>query len=121
MTSRPPRSTLFPYTTLFRSIDERCGDQMLASGAVEDKEKRIAAGLSEKLAWLALELGVEQNGSFDGVPVVHVVRRGLKGPDELSGVRIEGDDGAGVEIVAGPLVANENRIGIAGAPIEEIQ
>src|SRR2546422_6958430 len=25
MIRRPPRSTLFPYTTLFRSIDESCG------------------------------------------------------------------------------------------------
>src|SRR6266704_4965891 len=24
MIRRPPRSTLFPYTTLFRSVDERC-------------------------------------------------------------------------------------------------
>src|SRR5947199_5178627 len=26
MTLRPPRSTLFPYTTLFRSIGSRCRD-----------------------------------------------------------------------------------------------
>src|SRR5690606_41529236 len=25
MFTRPPRSTLFPYTTLFRSVDIRCG------------------------------------------------------------------------------------------------
>src|SRR5256885_8851172 len=25
MIRRPPRSTLFPYTTLFRSLPERCG------------------------------------------------------------------------------------------------
>src|SRR5688572_31873943 len=28
MTRRPPRSTLFPYTTLFRSCLERCLDQL---------------------------------------------------------------------------------------------
>src|SRR2546430_10935664 len=27
MIRRPPRSTLFPYTTLFRSVHERVGDQ----------------------------------------------------------------------------------------------
>src|SRR5205814_3475177 len=27
MLPRPPRSTLFPYTTLFRSVDEWLGDQ----------------------------------------------------------------------------------------------
>src|SRR5258706_6264477 len=31
MIRRPPRSTLFPYTTLFRSLEQRVGD--LAEGA----------------------------------------------------------------------------------------
>src|SRR3712207_7923886 len=30
MIRRPPRSTLFPYTTLFRSIDASLGDWLLA-------------------------------------------------------------------------------------------
>src|SRR5690348_877288 len=94
---------------------------MLAGGAVEDKEKRIAAGLSQKLTRLAFELGVEQNGRLHGVPVVDIVRRRLKSPDEFPRVRIEGDDRAGVKIVAGTLVANENGIGVARAPIEEIE
>src|SRR5438270_5353305 len=29
MIRRPPRSTLFPYTTLFRSVDEFLGDRFL--------------------------------------------------------------------------------------------
>src|SRR5260370_14957157 len=29
MIRRPPRSTLFPYTTLFRSSDSRAGDQRI--------------------------------------------------------------------------------------------
>src|SRR5258708_29078204 len=33
MIRRPPRSTLFPYTTLFRSLDDR--DPALAEGAGE--------------------------------------------------------------------------------------
>src|SRR2546427_7913334 len=32
MIRRPPRSTLFPYTTLFRSICDAFGDERLASG-----------------------------------------------------------------------------------------
>src|SRR5258707_3852720 len=36
MIRRPPRSTLFPYTTLFRSIRE-------LSGRLGDLEKRLAA------------------------------------------------------------------------------
>src|SRR5947209_8391682 len=94
---------------------------MLAGGAVEDKEKRIAAGLSEKLARLALELGVEQDGRLDGVAVMNVVGRRLKSPDEFPRVRTEGDDRAGVKIVAGAFVANENGIRIAGTPVEKVQ
>src|SRR2546422_1271648 len=34
MIRRPPRSTLFPYTTLFRSLDEACaGDSRLRAAA----------------------------------------------------------------------------------------
>src|SRR5438309_4083588 len=31
---RPPQSTLFPYTTLFRSLESRYGELMLRRGAV---------------------------------------------------------------------------------------
>src|SRR5688572_31101593 len=37
MIRRPPRSTLFPYTTLFRSVERRAGDRIgaeLAEGGV---------------------------------------------------------------------------------------
>src|SRR2546422_8584921 len=33
MIRRPPRSTLFPYTTLFRSVDERGFDDFLPIGS----------------------------------------------------------------------------------------
>src|SRR2546422_8564806 len=39
MIRRPPRSTLFPYTTLFRSVVE--GEALVRIG---DKERRAAAG-----------------------------------------------------------------------------
>src|SRR3712207_7643523 len=32
MIRRPPRSTLFPYTTLFRSVHPRHGDELAARG-----------------------------------------------------------------------------------------
>src|SRR5438270_10062006 len=35
MLRRPPRSTLFPYTTLFRSGDARCEDAVDIFGRVE--------------------------------------------------------------------------------------
>src|SRR5690349_24194238 len=36
MLRRPPRSTLFPYTTLFRSVDEALGHRGRAAAAVTD-------------------------------------------------------------------------------------
>src|SRR2546430_9437282 len=38
MIRRPPRSTLFPYTTLFRS---RCGRGYAAPGAVLDRDRAL--------------------------------------------------------------------------------
>src|SRR2546426_6776959 len=46
MIRRPPRSTLFPYTTLFRSL-VRCCDQLLATGALADATQ-AAQGRSEE-------------------------------------------------------------------------
>src|SRR5437667_8237499 len=94
---------------------------MLAIGPIEQKEKTITAGLREKLALLALELRVEQDGRLDGVPVVNVVWRRLKIPSQLPGVRIQSHYGTSVEIVAGAPLAYEHRIRIARAPIEQIQ
>src|SRR3712207_7882538 len=34
MIRRPPRSTLFPYTTLFRSSDDRCRHRHLPDGVL---------------------------------------------------------------------------------------
>jgi hypothetical protein len=102
-------------------VDEGSGDQVLAIGAIEEKVKSVAAGLREELARFAIEFGVEQNGSLDGVPVMDVMWRGLEIPGEFSGVWIQRDDGAGVEIIAGSGVACEDRIGIAGAPVERLR
>src|SRR5438093_1946240 len=46
MIRRPPRSTLFPYTTLFRSEDEREPDRRRPSGfeQPEEREREDATG-----------------------------------------------------------------------------
>src|SRR5258708_34136671 len=57
MIRRPPRSTLFPYTTLFRSLRNAAGDEVIdqdpdiafvapraPSGLVPDEERRIDTG-----------------------------------------------------------------------------
>src|SRR3712207_7833552 len=38
MIRRPPRSTLFPYTTLFRSLDRGGAEQLLVAAIGEDDE-----------------------------------------------------------------------------------
>src|SRR3712207_7075679 len=42
MIRRPPRSTLFPYTTLFRSVEGEPGLEAVAGGA--DADDALAAG-----------------------------------------------------------------------------
>src|SRR2546426_12034415 len=45
MIRRPPRSTLFPYTTLFRSVDFTKGDFIGRAPLLEQKEKGPAKHL----------------------------------------------------------------------------
>src|SRR5205085_9027377 len=40
MIRRPPRSTLFPYTTLFRSVHHECGDREGVEDLVESEPAR---------------------------------------------------------------------------------
>src|SRR5687767_15418240 len=58
MTRRPPRSTLFPYTTLFRSWEDLLVDQLGVRGSTQDES---AAGTAERLV----------GGRGDGVGVWH--------------------------------------------------
>src|SRR2546430_10285976 len=45
MIRRPPRSTLFPYTTLFRSLYEDSGLVLLEAGIIDrDSDLAVAAG-----------------------------------------------------------------------------
>src|SRR5437588_8685080 len=41
MIRRPPRSTLFPYTTLFRSDPTRCGQTRLSSSVADPKSSLL--------------------------------------------------------------------------------
>src|SRR2546427_4298669 len=45
MIRRPPRSTLFPYTTLFRSLQDRARRQWRRVGRSARQEDRAAAGV----------------------------------------------------------------------------
>src|SRR2546427_3316147 len=46
MIRRPPRSTLFPYTTLFRSLDEWLKTPAAATESGSARDPRAAAGVA---------------------------------------------------------------------------
>src|SRR5688572_8360241 len=74
MIRRPPRSTLFPYTTLFRSLVARYrARRMQAAGQADDEEEALGGGdvylagvlglmLGWPFIWSALLLGVLLGG-----------------------------------------------------------
>src|SRR5690554_699697 len=46
MIRRPPRSTLFPYTTLFRSGDDRLGGGSTSNRGAQSYDRLLNAGIS---------------------------------------------------------------------------
>src|SRR5262249_61802553 len=60
-------------------------------------------------------------GNVRRVPVVYVVRRELEVPLQFSSVRVDGEQRARVEVVAGAIVAVVIRIGIAGAVVQQVE
>src|SRR3712207_8179496 len=48
MVRRPPRSTLFPYTTLFRSTDGRRVTRRVTFGELSDDSNRLANALRDR-------------------------------------------------------------------------
>src|SRR2546426_8920224 len=88
MIRRPPRSTLFPYTTLFRSLSRsttyRIGGParyLLNPAEVEDVEKALQFAQEKGVPWLVLGLGsnvLVKDGGFPGL----VIRLG-KGLDKF--------------------------------------
>src|SRR5258708_39249514 len=70
MIRRPPRSTLFPYTTLFRSRD-------LIEPAAQQKDEQVSRLIEDLERWTALEAParpvVDRRGSDSaGKPQQHV-------------------------------------------------
>src|SRR3712207_8253406 len=55
MIRRPPRSTLFPYTTLFRSLDYRPAGESLILAHTEVRDQHEGEGLGGRLVRGALE------------------------------------------------------------------
>src|SRR5882724_9425391 len=76
------------------------GQKVLAVGAVENKEVAVARSLHQHLLGLAVKIRINEDRSLDGIPVMSIVRRRLERPHQLAVVGIQGNDTAGVEVVA---------------------
>src|SRR3712207_2777675 len=74
MIRRPPRSTLFPYTTLFRSIDATAGMIMFSDGSVYHLNISWALPVTWPGAVYSLEVGI--NGT-DGVITIDDTHRDI--------------------------------------------
>ena len=117
------RNGLAALVFALRPVQRHVGlrQNVLAGDAIEQKEVTVAAGLRDEFAGLAVDDAIDQNGRLHGIPVMRVMRGGLEIPGHLAGVRIEGDDGAGVKVVALAALSGEDGIRVAGAEVVEIE
>src|SRR5262249_44979493 len=91
----------------------------MAVCAIKHIEESIAVSLQKQLAWLTLELCVNQHWHLDGIPVVQIVWCVLIKPLELAGRGVQSEHRTGVEIVTEPLIAVVVGTGISGGPVEQ--
>ena len=94
--------------------------EVLARHAIEDVVEAVPVGEEQELARAPAEIGVQQDRDLGGIDVVDVVWRELEVPFQRAGVDVHGDQRVGVEVVAGPNVADEVGARIAGAPVRQI-
>src|SRR2546429_472885 len=77
MIRRPPRSTLFPYTTLFRSIVKYDGVLLGVGGHLHDYGRQIVLeDLTRKETAATLDAKVDEKGRLEAVPVKLFVEEG---------------------------------------------
>src|SRR3712207_9553507 len=88
MIRRPPRSTLFPYTTLFRSVPDRAVDRRAHRAGIlrVDQPGKVLDAAAERLATQAVELVQAVGPGHDVVDDVPIPRAGVAGiePDRKS-------------------------------------
>src|SRR3989441_300026 len=100
MIRRPPRSTLFPYTTLFRSMGARPIALLdsLRFGELDDpKTRRLVEGVVSGISWYGNCFGCPTVGGevafapeYAGNPLVNVMCVGLARADQIFRARAEG-------------------------------
>src|SRR3989442_4820188 len=97
MIRRPPRSTLFPYTTLFRSVDElprgrsadAIGNQLLRAGTAVGAIYRAACHARSRREFIA-KLGiVEEEGDEAQFWMDLIIARSWADTDRVSTLREE--------------------------------
>src|SRR5687767_8934433 len=104
MIRRPPRSTLFPYTTLFRSVvahqivdgDRPCVSQMPVAGAFHSSEERGPVRLG---AVAAVNRSEEHTSELQSLAYL-VCRLLLEKKNVDPELRARGDPGAPVRVPA---------------------
>src|SRR2546425_4875710 len=76
MIRRPPRSTLFPYTTLFRSLDavEREGQER-GCGQQEDDRQRREQDVERDFVWRLLSPGRSEEHTSELQSLAYLVCR----------------------------------------------
>src|SRR5947208_8669526 len=94
MIRRPPRSTLFPYTTLFRSYTQLEG----AIKAVFQSWRNDRANLYRRLNNIPVEWGTAVN--------VQAMVFGNKGADSATGVCFTRDPASGENVFYGEFLVN---------------
>src|SRR3712207_7653222 len=85
MIRRPPRSTLFPYTTLFRSLALGASGSCAASLPLFSLSTRQRGSSSEALTWCAWFDGISLNErDTNGQPVSSVPAEGPRSEEHTS-------------------------------------
>src|SRR5438034_5243422 len=64
MPRRPPRSTLFPYTTLFRSEDEARGEAAALARDLKEQARRNADKEAKQILALAIQRSEEHTSEL---------------------------------------------------------
>src|SRR5256885_15445651 len=95
MIRRPPRSTLFPYTTLFRSVLEGALQRELLHDFAQRLRQRLARGIEGQVGRARSRLMVLYVFRADGGPKEDEVVVEMRAGQDLGGDRVEEGFGRG--------------------------
>ena len=101
-------------------LHEGPAEQHFSIRAIEHVEEAVAIRLQQQLARLPLEHRIDEHRWLLRVPIPQIVRRELIVPAQLSGLRVEREDGIRVQVVALPLAAVGVRIRISRRPEQRV-